>query len=108
MEMRAYYAKIRQVEDTIAEPWVVVISNETDDGGVRGHATEVSRAAAARLIVDGKARLAEPVETDKYRSDAEEARKTAERLAQASKVQFTLVSPEGDSKPLRPVGRQRS
>ena len=45
MEMRAYYAKIRQVEETIPEPWVVVISSETDDGGVLGRATEVSRAA---------------------------------------------------------------
>lgn len=108
MEMRAYYAKIRQVEESIPETWVVVISSETDDGGVRGRATEVSRAAAAKLIVDGKARLAEPVEADKHRSDVEESRKAAERLAQASRVQFTLISPDGDLKPLRPAGRQKS
>jgi len=108
MELRAYYAKIRQVEETITEPFVLVISSETTDGGVLGRATEVTRAVAARLIVDGKARLAEPVETDKYRGDIEEARKAAERQAQAAKIQFTLVSPEGEVKPLRPAGRQRS
>ncbi len=96
METRAYYAKIRQVEETIPEPWVVVISSETDDGGVLGRATEVSRALAAKLIVDGNARLAERVETDKYHSDAEEARKAAERLAQAAKLQFTLVTADGE------------
>jgi hypothetical protein len=108
METRAYYAKIRQVEETIPEPWVVVISSETDDGGVLGRATEVSRALAAKLIVDGNARLAERVETDKYHSDAEEARKAAERVAQAAKLQFTLVTADGESKPLRPAGRQKN
>ena len=110
MELRAYYAKIREVEETIPDPWVIVISSETNDGGVRGCAAEVSRTIAAKLIVDGRARLAEPVEADKYRSDVEEARNKAERLAQASKVQFTIVSSSDSEqpKPLRPAGKQRS
>ena len=39
-------------------PYVVVISLETPEGGKPGRATEVSRASAAQLIVEGKARLA--------------------------------------------------
>ncbi len=108
MELRAYYAKIRQVEESIADAFGVVISSETSDGGVLGRASEVSRAVAAKLVVDGKARLAERVESDKYHSDMEDARKLAEKLAQAAKVQFTLVTPEGEAKPLRPSGRLRN
>ena len=60
MEIRKYYQKVRQAEACIAEADVVVISLETGDGGLAGTATEVARANAARLIVDGRARLADP------------------------------------------------
>lgn len=107
MDLRAYYAKIRQEEETIPDPWVLVISSETEDGGVLGRATEVSRRIAARLIVDGKARLAEKIEIEKHRCDAEDARIAAERAAKASKLQVTIVAPESELKPPRPVGKPR-
>ncbi|HET8546866.1 MAG TPA: hypothetical protein VFL57_02630 [Bryobacteraceae bacterium] len=92
MEIRQYYQKIRQAESGISEPYVVVISLETADGGVAGTATEVNRANAARLIVDGRARLADPDEAKDYHARCEQARKAAEQKAAAAKMQVTLIS----------------
>ena len=56
MHLQAYYQNIREMEDSLPEEWVQVVSLETADGGRAGVVTEVARRAAARLIVDGKAR----------------------------------------------------
>jgi hypothetical protein len=92
MEIRQYYKKVRQMEASISQPFVVVISLETPDGGVAGTATEVSKGVAARLIVDAKARLADPDEVSDYHERAEQARKAAEQKANAARMQVTLVS----------------
>jgi hypothetical protein len=92
MELRKYYEKIRQAEAGISEPYVVVVSLETGDGGVGGTATEVSRSNAARLMVDGRARLADPDEAKDYHERAEQTRKAAEQKAGASRMQVTVIS----------------
>jgi hypothetical protein len=63
VDVKAYFRKIRNVAATISEDFVVVCSLRTEDGGVEGVTTEVSRMQAARLIVDGFARQAHPAET---------------------------------------------
>ena len=100
MEMRVFYAKIKEVEATISEPSVVIISRETADGGVAGIATEVAPRAAARLVVEGKARVATEEESLQFRAHLEEARKTAEQSAAARKVQVTVIS-ESELRTLR-------
>ncbi|HEV2688474.1 MAG TPA: hypothetical protein VGV35_07960, partial [Bryobacteraceae bacterium] len=76
----------------IADPHVVVISHETPDGGKAGQKTEVSRHAAARLVVEGRAHLASPEETAEYRDAAEQTRQIAEQRAMAQKIQVNVVS----------------
>lgn len=66
MDLRALYRKIRQEEERIAEPHVIVVSEQTPDGGKAGVKTEVTRSAAARLIVEGRAKLATPEEAAEY------------------------------------------
>lgn len=100
MDIRAYFQKKRQVESTIAEPFAVVISLETSDGGIAGTATEVSRTQAARLIVDGKARLADPDEVRQFHQQSEETRRAAEQRAAAGKMQVAVLS-EQDLRCLR-------
>jgi hypothetical protein len=58
MDLRQYYLAIQQVENTIQDNAVVVVSTETDDGGRAGTLSEVTRHAAARMVVEGKALLA--------------------------------------------------
>ena len=62
MDIRAYYQKIRETTGSIPADHVVVVSHDTPDGGKGNVRTEVSREAAARLIVEGKARLASETE----------------------------------------------
>src|SRR4051794_21196324 len=62
MDIRMYFQKIRETERNIQDPYVVVVSLETPEGGKPGRTTEVSRASAAQLIVEGKVRLADDAE----------------------------------------------
>ena len=99
MELKVYYQKLRQVEEGIAEPYVVVSSLETPDGGRAGVLTEAPRAIAARLIVDGGARLATSEEAVTFREQIAEAKRVAELSAAASRIQVTVVSePQEDGK----------
>jgi hypothetical protein len=59
MNLRSYYQKIRETAEGIEVGDVWVESLETRDGGKAGVFTQVSRQLAAKLIVDGKAKLAD-------------------------------------------------
>src|SRR5438477_1720585 len=58
MDLRMFFHKVRKLEQEINDRHVVVVSLETPDGGKPGIRTEVSRENASRMIVDGRARLA--------------------------------------------------
>ena len=94
MDLKIYYQKVKQVEAGISEPHVVVVSQETPDGGKAGQMTEVTRTAAARLVVEGRARIGSPEETAAFRSRVAEAKKIAEEAAVANRMQIAVV---GDS-----------
>jgi hypothetical protein len=78
MDLRAYYDKIRMIETLIDAVFAVVTSRATPDGGRAGVMTELPKAAAARLIADGKADLANPEEAAQFRSQAESKWKEAQ------------------------------
>ncbi len=92
MDLRAYYLQLRETEASIAEAHVVVVSSKTPDGGKAGVYTEVPRATAAKLLVEGRARLASTEETEGYRNDVRTARERAQQLAAASRVQVSVIS----------------
>jgi hypothetical protein len=112
MDLRMFYQKLRKIEQEIADPHVVVVSNETPDGGRAGQKSEVSRNMAARLVVEGKARLASPEEGAEFRSAIEQGLQEAEQRVLAQKIQVNVVSeadfrmvkappPRSDNKPAR-------
>ena len=92
MDMKIYYQKLRQAEELIAEPHAVVVSHETPEGGREGVRTEVPRSMAARLIVEGRARLATDEESGQFRADAAERHRVAQQAEAASRMQITVVS----------------
>ena len=92
MDLKAFYQKVRQVAEKIAEAYVVVISLDTPDGGQAGLASEVAKALAAFLVVDGKARLATDGEAKQFRDQVAQAKAAADQLAAAGKMQFTVLS----------------
>jgi len=105
MDLKVYYQKLRQVEAAIPEPDVVVASLETSDGGRTGVLSEVARGVAARMIVEGKARLATEEESAAFRARIAEGRRAAEQLATAGRVQLTVLS-EADLRALRAGARK--
>jgi hypothetical protein len=58
MDLKQFYRKIRQVESEIVDQYPLVVSLATDDGGKSGILSEVPRYQAARMIVEGRVRLA--------------------------------------------------
>src|SRR3954471_6961719 len=92
MDIRVYFQKIRETERNLADPYAVVVSLETPEGGKAGRTTEVSRSSAAQLIVEGKVRLATEEERADFYNEAKEAFAAAEEERMASKIQLTVVS----------------
>jgi hypothetical protein len=96
MDIRVYFQKVREVERGIQDPYVVVVSIETSDGGKPGRMTEVSRSSAAHMIVDGKVRLADADEAAAFHDDAKNALIVIEEAKMAGKIQLTVVSEQAN------------
>jgi hypothetical protein len=92
MDLRLFFQKLRTIEQEISEPHVVVVTDETADGGRPGQKVEVSRRNAARLILEGRAHLATPEESAEYRNGVQEAVHIAQQRATAERVQVNLIS----------------
>lgn len=104
MDLRLFYQKLRKIEAEIGEPHVVVVSNETSDGGRAGQKSEVSRANAAKLLVEGRARLANTEEVAEFRATVEHARQDAEQRTMSQKIQVHIV-PESDHRAIKSISR---
>ena len=91
MDLRSYYQKIRDFESKIADEFAIVVSLETTDGGKPGTLTEVPSGIAAKMMVDGSARLAHPDEATRFRARQAEASQAAEQEAAAGRVQLSVV-----------------
>ncbi len=100
MDLRIYFQKMREIENEIADPFVVVSSLDTPDGGKAGRLTEVARAVAAQLVVEAKARLTTEEEAGDFKDRTERARVEAEQAVAKSRMQFTLLT-EQESRALR-------
>jgi len=85
MDLRAYYQKMRSLEAQIHGESAVIVSLETSDGGTPGRMTEVRRELAARMVVEGRARLATAEEASAFlsaQSSAYEQARQEEAAAQ--------------------------
>jgi hypothetical protein len=100
MDIKVYYQKLRRLEAEISEPEVVMVSLDTQDGGRAGVWCVVGRESAARLLLEGRARLATAEEGAAYRDQLAEAKRAAEQAAAAKRMQITVIS-EADLKALR-------
>jgi hypothetical protein len=92
VDIRIFFQKMREVEASLPTPYVLVVSLDTSDGGKAGTKTEVTREVGAKLIVDGKARLATDEELELYREQERAARTAAEQAMMAGKVQLAVLS----------------
>ena len=105
MDLRLYFHKIRTIEATILAEHTVVVSLETSDGGRPGQLSEVSRAVAAKLVVQGKARLASDEESVEFKQGIRDAKKAADDLLAKDRVQINVLQ-DSDLELLRNVLRK--
>ena len=95
MDMRVYYRKIQEIEQSLTSDAVVVVSLDTPDGGKAGVMTEVSRRNAARGLVEGSVTLATEEQAQQFRDSQAEAKRAAEQMESARRMQVTVV-PSGE------------
>src|SRR6185437_9596806 len=91
MDLRAYYRKLREVEGTISEEHVVLVSNATSEGGKAGVRTEAPKAVAAKLIAEGRARLANPEEAEEFRSAIRLAKEKFDQEEAGRRMQVVVI-----------------
>jgi hypothetical protein len=81
MDLKVFYQKMRKLESEIPDAHVIVVSLETADGGKAGRLTEVNRETAARLVVEGRSRLANADESTEFRKTLRPAPRGVETSA---------------------------
>ena len=91
MDVRAYYKKVREAEETLTGEHIVMVSLDTAEGGKEGVRTEVSRTTAAKLIAEARARVATDGEAGEFRAEMREAREKYEQDEAARRVQVTVI-----------------
>lgn len=91
MDLRDYFRKIRETDETLRGEYVVVVSKDTGDGGKAGVRSEVTRAMAARLIVEGRARKTTEKESAEFYREEAAKKKSADDLAAATRLRVTVV-----------------
>jgi len=94
MDLRMFYQKMRKLEQEITAPHVVIVSEETPDGGKSGVKTEVSREMAAKLIVEGRARLADSGESSEFYQSLQAGIKERDREQLKNRLSVNFVSEE--------------
>jgi hypothetical protein len=75
----------------------VLVSLATPEGGKEGVRTEAPRSVAARMIAEGRARVATVTEAAEFRDGLRAARQKHEREEAARRVQI-VVMPQAEEK----------
>jgi hypothetical protein len=105
MDLKAYYQRIRETEGAIPDDDVVVVSYETPDGGVAGKSREVPKRVAARLLVEGRCRLATSEEAEAHRAHLRELAEAAEETEAASRIRVAVVR-DSELRCRKPAGKE--
>jgi hypothetical protein len=91
MDLRSYYIKVRDTESLLTGESLVVASLATSEGGKEGVMTEVPRRIAAKLIAEGRARVATEEETEGFHESHREAKRQYEMEEAARRVQVMVI-----------------
>lgn len=92
MDVKQYYRKLREIEATLSEPYMLVVSLETADGGKAGIVSEVSREVAAKMILEGRAVPASEKETQAYVERQAVKKAAAHKAELARRLQVAIIA----------------
>lgn len=99
MDVKQYYRKIREIQSTLPEQDVLIVSLATSDGGKAGVVSEVSRDIAAKMIVEARAIRASAEEEAAYFERQSAAKKEAHKAELARRLQVAIIAePEIESR----------
>jgi hypothetical protein len=91
MDLRSYYKKVRDADETLTGEDVVLVSLETAEGGKAGVPTEAPRAIAARLLAELRSRVATDAEAREFHEAQRAAREAHEQSEAAKRVQVMVI-----------------
>jgi hypothetical protein len=91
MDLKTWYKKVRDAESTLTSEHIVIVSLATSEGGKAGVQTEVPRLIAARLIAEGRARVASDEEASDFREKIQAALEARKQEEAASRVQVVMI-----------------
>jgi hypothetical protein len=97
MDLRAYYKKIRETEALLEGDHMIMVSLVTSEGGKQGVRTQVPRSIAAKLITEGRARVATEEEKEDFLTTQREDRERFE-IEQAARRMQVVVIPQPDTR----------
>ncbi len=92
MDVKQYFRRLREVEESFVDKYPVVISLETPDGGKAGLIAETSSHVAAKMIVEGRAVLANAEQKAAYYEHHEATKRAAEKAELAKRVQVAIIA----------------
>src|SRR5215469_11715003 len=98
MDLRSYYKKVREADSTLRGDDIVLVSLATSEGGKEGVRTEAPRGVAAKLIAEGRARVATEDEVAEFRANAKTAREQYEQDEVARRVEVVIVPAKSTKK----------
>jgi len=104
MDLRTFYQRVREVASSIADDPTLVTSLQTPEGGKPGIISEVTRTNAARMIAEGKARLASGEEAEAHRAHLQASLERMRRELESRNLQVTVIS-EAELRRMRDGGR---
>jgi len=99
MDLRSYYTRIRETEETLTAEHLVVVSLKTSEGGKEGVRTETSRGIAARLIAEGRARVASDDEALDFYEMHRESKERIDNEEAARRLQVMVIPASDFKKP---------
>ena len=94
MDLKQYFKKIKDIEESIKDEYPLIVSLETADGGKAGTVVEVSRREAAKSIVENRAVLANDEQRIDYFEREATRRRSAEKAEQSRRLQIAIISNE--------------
>ena len=91
MDVRSYYKKVREAEATLTGEYMVMVSLATPEGGKDNVKTEVPKGIAAKLIAEGRARVATPEEAEAFHDATQYALLHHQEEEAARRLQVMVV-----------------
>jgi hypothetical protein len=91
MDVRSYYKKVREAEEKLTGEYMVMVSLATPEGGKENVKTEVPRGIAAKLIAEGRSRVATEEESKEFHEATQYALLVHQEQEAARRLQVMVI-----------------